>query len=69
MPLEYLTHVRHILFELAPSLLLDFFIAGLLHVYLPPALIQRRLTWCASIPGDGQHEPLTGLVDAVRAMH
>jgi len=43
MPLDYLSHLWQILLELSPSLLLGLFIAGLLHVYLPPGLIHRRL--------------------------
>jgi uncharacterized protein len=34
----------HILLELSPSLLLGLFIAGLIHVYVPASVIQRRLS-------------------------
>ncbi len=44
MVLAYLTEVYNILLELSPSLLLGLLLAGILQVYLPKGLIQRRLS-------------------------
>ena len=42
--LRFLLHLWQILLELAPSLLLGLFIAGLVHVYVPAAAIHKRLS-------------------------
>ena len=42
--LRFVLHLWHILLELAPSLLLGLFIAGLVHVYVPAAAIHKRLS-------------------------
>lgn len=41
---QYLLHLWQILLDLAPSLLLGLFIAGLMHVYLPLGLIRSHLS-------------------------
>ena len=42
--LRFVLHLWQILLELAPSLLLGLFIAGLVHVYVPAAAIHKRLS-------------------------
>ena len=41
--LKYFIELRHVLFELSPWLIFGMFVAGLLHVLLPPGFIHRSL--------------------------